>query len=218
MQLGKVDMFALALLVLQAAATPDTLPLATSASTIRLDGVADSAEYGRPAVELHTGQGVARIWLVRSGQSVYVAAAIPDSSFYWGDDFVVSLDPRGDATPAPGDDDIQWYMRRVTDSSVVLRGNHGRWSPPAGDPDWRLGRERAGEGWEVKSASGLAGWTIELRLDADWLGGDGVRRPAMAFRIYDDAPHGWHAWPAPPERSRPTVVERMPNLWVAVGG
>ena len=97
-----------------------------------------------------TAQGGMEIWVVRRGDTAYVAARMTDSTFYWGDDFVMSLDPLGDRTPGPGHDDTQWYLRRVLDSSVVNRGRHGRWMAPSDDPDWRLGKERSGDGWEVQ--------------------------------------------------------------------
>jgi hypothetical protein len=47
------------------------------------------------------GRGEVRVWVVRAGGAIHVAAAIPDSTFYWGDDLVVSLDV-GAAETRPG--------------------------------------------------------------------------------------------------------------------
>ena len=108
-------------------------------------------------MEIPTAQGGVSVWSIQTGDTVYIAARLNDSTFYWGDDFVISLDPLGDRTPGPGHDDTQWYFRRVLDSSVVNRGRHGRWMAPSDDPDWRLGKERGGEGWEVRSSSDATG-------------------------------------------------------------
>ena len=102
------------------------------------------------------------------------------------------------------------------DSSVVYQGRHGRWMPPGDDPDWRLRGTRSEGGWEVRSASDSAGWSVELKLPVEWFGDSSGRRAAIAFRIYDDAPHGWHAWPEPASGERPTVVEREPVRWADV--
>src|SRR3954451_10132678 len=99
----------------------------------------DSTALGEPTVRIRTRQGWARVWVLQSADTVFIAAAMPDSTPYWGDDFVVSLDTRGDGAPTVQHDDFQLDFRRVLDSSVVLRGRNGRWEPPRGDPDWRLG-------------------------------------------------------------------------------
>jgi len=112
----------------------DTLRIrALTGSPPSFDGVVAEREYGTPSVEMPTAQGGVRVWSVRSGDTVYIAARMTDSTFYWGDDFVISLDPLGDRTPGPGHDDTQWYFRRVLDSSVVNRGRHGRWMAPSDD-------------------------------------------------------------------------------------
>lgn len=182
-----------------------------------LDGRVSTAEYGAPARTFSGGQGEVRVWLVRAGPSVYIAAEIPDSTFYWGDDLVISLDPMGDRTPGPGHDDTQWYLRRQLDSSVVYRGRHGRWAFPNDDPDWRLGTERSGAGWEVRSVSTATGWSLELRLDGDWFAHSAPRHAAIAFRQYDDAPHGWYVWPvSSAAAAQPRQVERRPEWWADI--
>jgi hypothetical protein len=206
----------LSLLFLLAAQTGDSLTIRTIPRPPRPDTSIDSAHLGPPQVRLRTGQGTALVWLLRSADTVFVAASIPDSTFYWGDDFVLSLDTSGDAAPTPQHDDFQWYFRRVLDSSVVFRGRNGRWEPPRDDPDWRLGRERTGGGWEVIGRNGSKGWGLLLRLDPAWFAGEEGHRPRMAFRIYDDAPSRWYAWPEAAGGAPATSVERTPALWLPV--
>jgi hypothetical protein len=203
----------LPLLCLLAVQTGDTLTIRTIAHPPRPDTRIDSAALGEPTIRIRTGQGSALVWLLRAADTVFVAARIPDSTRYWGDDFVVSLDTRGDGAPDPQHDDFQLDFRRVVDSSIVFRGRNGRWEPPRGDPDWRLGLDRAGGGWEVSSGDGAQGWSILLRLDPAWFAGEPGRLPRVAFRVYDDSPSGWFAWP-PPQGSVPTTVEQAPNRWV----
>ena len=200
---------------LQVAST-DTVVIRTLDRSPLPGEVGDSVRYGRPQVHIPTRQGTALVWLLRSADTVFVAARIPDSTPYWGDDFVVSLDTRGDAATSPQHDDFQLYFRRVLDSSVVFRGRNGRWEPPRGDPDWRLGSERAGGGWEVSATGGARGWSLLLRLDPAWFAGESGRLPRLAFRIYDDAPSGWFASPPPRGNLPPSSVEQMPVLWSPV--
>jgi hypothetical protein len=173
----------------------------------------DSAELGTPQIRMHTGQGTALVWLLRASDTVFIAASIPDSTPYWGDDFVLSLDTRGDAAPSPQHDDFQLDFRRALDSSVVYRGRNGRWEPPRGDPDWRLGADRSGGGWEVSGHNDGRGWSLLLRMDPAWFLGEEGRRPRIAFRIYDDAPGGWFAWPRPGGVGPASTVEVTPALW-----
>jgi hypothetical protein len=174
----------------------------------------DSASLGPPQVRIRTGEGTAVVWLLRARDTVFILASIPDSTVYWGDDFIVNIDTRGDAAPDPQHDDFQLYFRRVLDSSVVFRGRNGRWQPPRGDPDWRLGRERAGGGWEVSGRNDRRGWSLLLRLDPAWFGGEAGRLPRIAFRIYDDSPSGWFAWPPPRGiLQQQSSVEQAPRLW-----
>jgi hypothetical protein len=197
-------------------ASPDTIVIRTL-DRVPLPGeVGDSGRYGLPQLRISTGQGTALVWLVRSADTVFVSASIPDSTAYWGDDFVLSLDTRGDAAASPQHDDFQLYFRRVLDSTVVFRGRNGRWEPPRGDPDWRLGKERAGGGWEVSARDGSRGWSILVRLDPAWFAGEAGRLPRVAFRIYDNSPSGWFAWPRPQGAAPPSSVEQTPGLWAPI--
>jgi len=197
------------------AAPRDTVPVRLVES-VPADAGSSSAALGEPALRIGTGQGAASIWLLRTIDSAFVVARIPDSTYYWGDDLVISIDVSGDRGGVPGHDDFQWYFRRSLDSSVVYRGRGGRWEAPRGDPDWRLGASREGGGWTVDSRSETAGWAVVLRLDAAWLEGEEGRRPGIAFRIYDDSPSGWFAWPAPESGRQPVSVERLPDAWAAL--
>ena len=134
----------------------DTVPLRVLAHAPVFDGVIGTDEYGPPILQMQTQRGSVPVWMGRSGDWVYVAAALPDSTAAWRDEFALLLDPVGDRSPAPGHDDSQWVIRRVLDSSEVLRGVHGRWQLPGDDPAWRLGPARGGEGWDVMEGSGLA--------------------------------------------------------------
>lgn len=179
-----------------------------------IPGAEDSMTIGRPAVIVRTGQGVASVWLARRRDTVELYAAIPDSTVDWSDDFVVSLNLGAERGESPGHQDFQWYFRRVLDSSVVYRGRDGRWEAPLGDPDWRLGSDRAGGGWTVGSGSSPAGWWVRLRLEPGWLDGQAGTPPAIAFRIYDNGPQGWYAWPEARAGTQPTNVERTPARWM----
>jgi hypothetical protein len=204
---------ALAILAAVQAASPDTIivrPLAATAPPTLTD---DPAVLGQPQVQFETKQGWVNVWLFRWLDTVFVRATIPDSTPYWGDDFVLSLDTRGDAASTPQHDDFQWYFRRLLDSSVVYRGRNGRWQPPRDDPDWRLGTERSGGGWQVDAAAGPTGWTLLLRLEPGWLTGEAGSLPGVAFRTYDDAPAGWFSWPVPAPPLPPTIVEQSPAHW-----
>lgn len=198
------------------ASSGDTLQIRSIPAPPRVEETGDSARYGSPQLRLRTRQGTALLWLLRSADTFFVAATIPDSTPYWGDDFVLSMDTRGDGGSSPQHDDFQWYLRRLMDSSVIFRGRSGRWEPPKGDPDWRLGRGRAGGGWEVSSRDGAQGWSLLLRLDPAWLLGAEGRLPRIAFRIYDDDPQGWFVWPLPQGTPQPSSVEQVPDLWAAV--
>jgi hypothetical protein len=145
-----------------------------------------------------------------------VAAFIPDASPSWTDALAICLDVGGDGGEAPRHDDFQWSIQRVLDSSVVDRGRAGRWEPPLNDPDWRLGRERGGGGWEVSGRDGKDGWTIVLRLDPAWFEGAPGRRPAIGFLVHDNDPDGWYAWPVIKASAGATLLARTPALWVPV--
>ena len=204
------------LLLMLAAHPQDTLRISSALTLPVFDGAVGSAEYGVPAVVIPRPQGEVRLWAVESEGQVYLALSLPDSTFYWGDDAVISLDISGDRGAAPGHDDFQWYFRRVLDSSVVYRGEQGKWWPPRDDPDWRLGSERSGGGWEVRSVSDAKGWSLEFRLDRAYFTEAKRGTPAISIRVYDNAPHGWHVWPAAPGVRHPTEIERRPELWVPV--
>jgi hypothetical protein len=209
-------LFLLALLWALQVGSDDTLFIRT-VDRAPLSGAAiDSIRYGPPQVRIPTRQGTALVWLLRASDTVFVAASIPDSTLYWGDDFVLSLDTRGDGAPSPQHDDFQLYFRRVLDSSVVYRGRNGRWQPPQDDPDWRLGAERSGGGWEVSARDGAKGWSLLLRLDPAWLEGAEGRLPRLAVRIYDNDPQGWFAWPLPRGTPQASSVEQRPDLWGTV--
>jgi hypothetical protein len=144
-----------------------------------------------------------------------VLASIADSTPSWRDDFVVSIDIKGDGGPSPQHDDFQLDFRRVLDSSVVYRGRNGRWQLPQDDPDWRLGSARTGGGWEVSGRESGRSWNLILRLDPAWLEGSEGRWARMAFRIYDDSPSGWFSWPRP-KGAVQTEVEQSPDQWAPV--
>jgi hypothetical protein len=192
---------------------PDTLRVRAIPFPPTADQTADSARYGPPQVRIPTRQGIARVWLLRASDTLFIAAVLPDSSHYWGDEFVLSIDTRGDGGASPLHDDFQWYFRRLMDSSTVYRGRNGRWEPPKGDPDWRLGPERFGGGWEVSAHDGAGGWSLLLRLDPVWLLGMEGQLPRVAFRVFDNDPQGWFAWPHPNGVPQASSVEQRPELW-----
>jgi hypothetical protein len=196
--------------------TADTLTVRPLDRAPRADSPVNSIHFGPPQILIRTGQGTALVWLLRAQDTFFVAASIPDTSPYWGDDFVLSLDTGGDGAQAPAHDDFQLYFRRALDSSVVFRGRNGRWEPPRNDPDWRLGPERLGGGWEVSARDDRLGWNLLLRLDPAWFTGQAGRLPRVAFRIYDDDPGGWFAWPTPRGSAPHSSVERVPSLWIPV--
>ena len=206
----------LPVIVLLQLASPDTLQIRSIAQPPAPGRTVDSAGYGPPHLRLRTRQGTALVWLFRSADTFFVAASVPDSTPYWGDDFVLSIDTRGDGGANPQHDDFQWYLRRALDSSVIFRGRNGRWEAPKGDPDWRLRRERSGGGWEVSARDGPHGWSLLLRLDPAWLLGAAGRLPRIAFRVFDDNPQGWFAWPLPQGTPQPSSVEGIPELWAPI--
>lgn len=204
------------MLLLAAILLSDTLRILPAAAPITFDGRASVAEYGDPSLEIPRPGGKARIWLRRAGDRIIIAALIPDTSWSWSDDFVISLDTRGDRAATPQHDDFQWDFRRVLDSSVIQRGEGGTWRMPRFDPDWRLGAAREGGGWEVRSDDSAAGWSIEIQLDPAYFAEAGDRLPGIAFRIFDNHPQGWFTWPAPTGLPQPVQVERRPVRWMPV--
>jgi hypothetical protein len=192
----------------------DTLRLRAIARPPAADGRVDSAAWGPPQLRVATAQGQASIWLLRAADTAFVAVAVPDRSRSWADGVAVCFDIAGDRAAAPAHDDFQWSVQRVLDSSVVYRGRAGRWEPPRDDPDWRLGADRAGGGWEVSGADDGTMWSFVLRLDPAWLDGEQGRRPGIGFLIHDDDPNRWYSWPAVTTAAGPKLLERMPALWV----
>jgi hypothetical protein len=203
----------LALLLALQVASPDTLQVRQVARPPAPESVPSGGTYGTPSVRINTRQGSALVWLLRSTDTFFVAASIPDTTPYWGDDFVLSIDTHGNGGASPGHDDFQWDLRRALDSSVVFRGRNGRWEPPKGDPDWRLEGERSGGGWEVSARNGPSGWSFLLRLDPIWLEGAEGRLPRIAFRIFDNDPPSFSAWPVVPGVPQATAVETIPDGW-----
>lgn len=204
------------LLLLALLQSADTVRIEKISSAPKLDGVVSAEEYGAPSITMNRPGGAVQLWLKQHDGFVYIAAQIIDPTYYWGDDLVIGLDTGGDRTERPGHDDFQWYLRRMIDSSEVRRGEAGKWRMPQDNPDWKLGTAREGGGWEVQSKSEKLGWAVELKLDEFYFKQAGSRTPAIAFRVYDDAPHGWTPWPHPAGLKQPTEVEQRPNLWAAV--
>jgi hypothetical protein len=196
--------------------SPDTLRLRPIAHPPPADDHVDSVAWGMPQVRIPTRQGTASVWLLSAGDTVFVAALIPDSTRSWADALAIYFALSGPEGSAPDHQDFQWSFQRTLDSSVVYRGRAGRWEPPLGDPDWRLGRAREGGGWEVSGTDGTRGWMLLLRLDPAWLEGDRGRRPAIGFRVHDNDPNGWYSWPAPTTSAGATLLERTPALWVPI--
>ena len=188
----------------------DTLDVARLPLAPTIDGRVNEREYGLPALHVVTGAGEVRVWVARHGDFIYLAATIPDSTFYWGDDFVASLNPNGAGGTGPGDGDRQWYLRRVLDSSVVAIAENGRWYSPGHEPPM-LGSTRHHPDWDVASTSSRSGWTVELRIrEAVVKSGPGA--PRLAVRTYNDRPRGWWSWPEATAAVSAQRVERTPDL------
>ena len=194
---------------------PDTIIAMPLRSAPVMDGRISEREYGDYPIRIQTGAGDARVWVARHGGFIYIAAVLPDSTFYWGDDFVVSLDADGsaDASPQPGD--RQWYLRRTLDSSVAFAAVAGRWNIPGQQPP-ALGATRHAPDWDVASASSPSGWSVELRVRDGVIPASGGALPRLAFRTYNDGPNGWWSWPEPPAGTPAQRVERSPQLWMPV--
>jgi hypothetical protein len=195
----------------------DTVEVRVVARPPAPDGRVDSTSWGLPQIRVRTGQGDARVWLLRAADTVFVAILVPDRSRSWSDAMAICLDVAGDRAPSPAHDDFQWSLQRVLDSSVVYRGRAGRWQPPLDDPDWRVGAARSGGGWEVASADDAAGWSVVLRLDPAWMNSaEPGRRPGIGIRIHDDDPNGWYSWPQVRSAEGAPLLERTPALWAAL--
>jgi hypothetical protein len=207
-----------ALAVLQASLLPadvaDTLVIRgieVAPTAARLDTLA----WGAPQVTLATRQGAASVWLLRASDTVFVVARVPDRSAAWADALELCVDVSGDRAPSPAHDDFRFSLRRVLDSSVVYRGRAGRWEPPLDDPDWRVGPQHGGGGWDASTADDSSGWSVVLRLDPAWFAGEGGRLPGVAFQIHDDDPSAWYGWPAE-SHGGGAALERTPSRWVPV--
>ena len=196
----------------------DTLTARTVASAPRLDGRIGDAEYAAVSLRLPTTGAEVSVWVARHAGYVYVAASLPDSTYYWGDDLVVSADMDGSGGASPGVGDRQWYLRRDVDSSVVsvvTASSAGRWMTPGVEPA-RLRHSRGAGDWEVASASAPRGWSIELRIREDAFNASPAAAPRIAFRTYNDKPQGWWSVPAPPAGTPAQRVERTPDLWLPI--
>jgi hypothetical protein len=193
-------------------ATPDTLNVARLASAPVMDGRVGDRAYGLPTLQFCTAAGSVRVWLGRHDDFLYIAADLPDSTFYWGDDLVVSIDPAGRGGDSPAAGDRQWYLRRVLDSSVVAVAESGRWYSRGHEPA-ALGATRHHAEWDVASSSSPKGWMVELRVRTTVIK-PGAAAPRLALRTYNDQPAGWWSWPAPPVGMSPQRVERTPALWI----
>lgn len=196
--------------------TQDTLRVSMISKAPVLDGRIGTDEYGPLAVQIQTAAGEVRVWIARHGGFVYVAAELPDSTYYWGDDLVISLDPDGSGGHSPSEGDRQWYLRRSVDSSEVrlMSGSTGRWTGP-GQETPRLDDRRSGSDWHIASESSGYGWAIELRIrEASF--NSSARAPRLALRTYNDQPQGWWSWPAPRGELPAHRVEQIPDLWVPI--
>jgi hypothetical protein len=198
--------------LLVAAAPSDTVTVPSVSTTPVVDGRIGEQEYGSPSLRITTTAGDVRVWIVRSNGFVYIAAAMPDTSFYWGDDLVISLDADGSADNSPQTGDRQWYLRRTLDSSVVLSAQGGRWETP-GQSTPMLGSAREGADWNVASTSNATNWFIELRVRESSVK-PGAGSPRISFRTYNSNPRGWWSFPPPPSGTPAQRVERSPNLWI----
>jgi len=181
-----------------------------------MDGQVDSVVWGPPAARIVVAGGIARLWLIRAGGGVYLAVRIPDSTAAWSDQLIIALDTQGDRSATPDHDDFLWEFDRDLDSSVVFRGTDGRWQPPRGDPDWRLGTDREGGGWSVRSGSEAAGWQVVIRFDAEYFAeaaGEGV---GLEVRIRDADARSSATWPDWPPLSQPAALDDRPGRWGVV--
>ena len=195
-----------------AALAHDTLHVRALTKPPRLDGRVALGEYGDSPTLLPTSGGTVQLFMGHAAGWVYLVAILPDSTSYWGDDLVISLDPDGSGGPAPGPGDRQWYLRRVLDSSLVATSPGGRWFAPGTVPH-ALRSAHQGHDWEVASTTDAGGWHVELRIqDSVFRGRQAL--PRLAFRTYNDAPAGWWSWPTPSGALRPQGVEQVPDLWI----
>ena len=195
-----------------AAAPADTLRIAPLAATPTIDGRIADGEHGAPAVTIRTAAGTVRVWVGHRDGALYVAAEIPDSTMYWGDDLVVALDADGSGGAAPGAGDHLWILRRIADSSVaVVAAGDGRWEPAGGARS--VGAMHHGPGWTLATGDAGRRWVAELRADLPL---SASAPPRIAIRTFNDAPApSWVAWPAP-AGIPPQRVERIPDNWAPI--
>ncbi|MFI5209791.1 MAG: hypothetical protein ACHQ2E_05040 [Gemmatimonadales bacterium] len=194
----------------------DTLRIATLTVTPAIENRVDTVAWGPPGARIEVAGGIARFWLVRADSGVYLALSIPDSTDSWSDQLVIALYMQGDRATAPDHDDFLWAFDRVLDSSVVFRGRNGRWQPPRDDPDWRLGREREGGGWTVRSSSDSSGWQVVIRLDAEYFAQSGIGGVGLEVRIRDADTRSSATWPAWAPLPQPAALDDRPEEWGVV--
>jgi hypothetical protein len=175
----------------------------------KLDGSVGVGEYGDSTAAIAKSGSAVSIRFARHSGFLYIAAVVPDSTYYWGDDLVISLDPDGSGGTSPRAGDRQWYLRRTTDSSVVITasGENGRWY--SGEPE-AIRTTREGPDWRVASSSSELRWIVELRIRESSLSG----QSRIAFRTYDDKPQGWWSLPEPSRGTPAQHVERTPSTWL----
>jgi hypothetical protein len=198
--------------VVCASAAADTIDVVHLSTAPVMDGRVGEGEYGKPTLEIQTTSGSVRVWLGRRDDYLYLAADLPDTTYYWGDDFVVSIDPRGRGGDTPDVGDRQWYLRRQLDSSFVVVAEAGRWYGRDTRPA-PLAATRHHADWDVASTSSARGWMVELRVRTAAIK-PGDAAPRVALRTYNDQPAGWWSWPAAPDGTPPQRVERTPKLWM----
>ena len=202
----------------------DTLRLVQLAAGHSPAGRVDSVALGSPTLRLAVADGTAEVWMGLDDSNVVIAFRIPDSTASWSDRVVLSLDSQGDRSAAPDHDDFSWMLTRMLDSSLVYRGNGGRWQPPRADPDWRLGPDHEGGGWSVSSSSDSSGWQVVIRFDLEYfslalkdsLAVAGGRGAGLEIRIVDAEARSSATWPAWPPLPQPAALDDRPERWGVV--
>jgi hypothetical protein len=194
----------------------DTLHLTPLPAAPGLESRVDSATWGPPSLRIAVVGGIARLWLVRADSGVYFAINIPDSTPSWSDQLVLALDTGGDRSIAPDHDDFLWAFDRTLDSSRVFRGRDGRWQPPRDDPDWRLGADREGGGWSVRSSSDSAGWRLVIRFDAEYFEQASGPGTGLEIRFRDADARSSATWPAWQPLPQPAALDDRPERWGVV--
>ena len=126
-------LLAAAALSLQAAAgaqgpPDDTLRVRPIARPPAPEARIDSATWGPPQVRIPTGQGTVSVWLLRAADTLFVAAAVPDSTRSWADALAVYFDVQGDRPAAPAHPGLDLSHLRVDGSNhfeerIRWRGN-----------------------------------------------------------------------------------------------